>query len=264
MLEDLFYHPKIHSTLRQFDLDHKLRHLFRIFKERQSGVRTLRTGGAMAMFYDFSLLDEKWLSTELKVLSDVLEELQTKDVFYDIGADAGLYSVFTAKEGSQNGNESIVGFEPHPIRRSSFNRNLKLNDVRDDVRIVPECLSNYNGETQVDYAMINNPGDKTKRRGFNATVRRGDDLVENSEISPPTILKIDVEGAEGEVISGLSEALTRAECRALYVEVHDKVENFGWSRQEVYDCIEEMGYSITQIAVRETEDHEEKFIKATK
>lgn len=56
------------------------------------------------------------------VLSDLLRELRADDVFYDIGANTGLYTLFAAKNCLQG---SVVAFEPYPpnsdlLRRHSF------------------------------------------------------------------------------------------------------------------------------------------------
>lgn len=51
-------------------------------------------------------------------------------------------------------------------------------------------------------------------------VTRGDALIENKNLPYPSVIKIDVEGYEEEVLKGLLATLTRPECRAVFCEMH--------------------------------------------
>jgi len=50
----------------------------------------------------------------------------------------------------------------------------------------------------------------------------GDEFVLSGAFPIPTVLKLDIEGAEKVALEGLSETLRRDECRLVYVEVHPK------------------------------------------
>jgi FkbM family methyltransferase len=47
---------------------------------------------------------------------------------------------------------------------------------------------------------------------------RGDSIISREGLESPDVVKIDVEGAEGLVIAGMSNSLSR--CRRIYCEIH--------------------------------------------
>lgn len=75
------------------------------------------------------------------------------------------------------------------------------------------------------------------------------------------MVKIDVKGAEGLVIEGLSEVLSADECRLLYCEIHPPaqhrtgVTDYGYSVSDVLELIRELGFSIESINERGTDKH---------
>jgi len=79
-------------------------------------------------------------------------------------------------------------------------------------------------------------------------VKTIDQLVAAGEITSPSVVKIDVEGAELNVLRGGQTALTSENCRLLYCEVHpEKLGSFGGSYSEVINTIEKMGFQTTVI-----------------
>jgi hypothetical protein len=88
--------------------------------------------------------------------------------------------------------------------------------------------------------------DRSSNRIFTRS-EHGDRFIEKNRLQPPSIIKIDVEGAEGSVIDGLSNTIQRPECRLVYCEVHE---------QEVaYDTInsklESFGFDVSIIDERD-------------
>ncbi len=51
-------------------------------------------------------------------------------------------------------------------------------------------------------------------------VLRGDDFLDANSLRFPTVVKIDVEGHEYQVLYGLARTLSRPECRLLICEIH--------------------------------------------
>ena len=98
----------------------------------------------------------------------------------------------------------------------------------------------------------------------NIKKKRGDDLI--GDIEPPTIVKIDVEGAEVNVIRGMKKALSSESCRLLYCEVHTgsqggpSVEDFDGTVDELKELLKDCGFEISIFSNRNNEFH----IKATK
>lgn len=90
---------------------------------------------------------------------------------------------------------------------------------------------------------------------------RGDALVSGDDVPKPTVIKIDVEGAESLVIEGMKESLASEQCRLLYCEVHPSsdedpsIDDFGSSESELRELIHELGFDIEVIEQRERTYH---------
>jgi len=63
----------------------------------------------------------RWQS-ERERLTDILEDLCAEDIFYDIGANTGLYTCFAAKHCSH-----VVAFEPHLQNLVELRQNISRN-----------------------------------------------------------------------------------------------------------------------------------------
>lgn len=61
--------------------------------------------------------------------------------------------------------------------------------------------------------------DSAAEESISIEMRRGDDLVANG-VPAPDVVKIDIEDAEGRALRGLTETLSRDDCRYVQCEVH--------------------------------------------
>jgi FkbM family methyltransferase len=156
-----------------------------------------------------------------EVMNQVLLERLVKpgDVVYDVGANIGTHTLLLASLCAPTGK--VYAFEPWPPNLESLQTNLKLNNVR-NVQVISCALSDHSGEGWFQ------PGeDHSTGKLVRDSVRQGaslripvvslDDFAKSAE--PPRVLKIDVEGAEGEVLQGAGRLLL--ECRPFLIcEVH--------------------------------------------
>lgn len=90
---------------------------------------------------------------------------------------------------------------------------------------------------------------------------RGDDFIQTQNLLEPTVLKLNVEGVEYNVLSGLREVLSGSACRLVYCEVHrNHLETFGSSDKEVRELLESCGFELESLNDHGTKYH----LKATK
>lgn len=81
------------------------------------------------------------------------------------------------------------------------------------------------------------------------TVQRLDSLVAEHNLPVPSIMKIDVEGAELDVITGAKESLADSNCKIIYCEVHpSRIEAFGGSYEELGDQLSRLGFELEKLA----------------
>jgi len=139
----------------------------------------------------------------------LLIEIRPSDCVWDIGANVGYYSQRIASLASQ-----VVAFEPVP---ETFSRLSKL--ALPNTIFVNAALGDVRGVLPMSLA-----GDASSLAVLDSNiaevqVARGDDL----DLPQPNIVKIDVEGFEYEVISGMQSRLGAPECRAVFCELHFEV-----------------------------------------
>lgn len=206
----------------------------------------------------------KWrFDTESARIADVLSALQSGDVFYDIGANTGLYTLFASRHEPES---TTVAFEPYPPNTALLRKNVSLNNA-ENVVIQELALSNSDGSIQFDQPQVEDAGygsasiatdDSTG--AVDVPTKRGDELIAEGEIPQPNVIKIDVEGSEPLVIQGLEDALSSPECRLIYLELHlpdhpdrPSIEDFGSSVDEILDQLRSFGFEIELADEREYE-----------
>lgn len=188
------------------------------------------------------------LATEARVLNDFLERVNEDDVVLDIGAHYGLYTCLAQNRLSSAG--MVIAIEPYPPNYDSLKANLSLNEGQGEAHRL--ALSDENGEVEF-YEFDDRPGQTENALlphfdGANETTveaRTGDSLLADRE-RPPTVIKIDVEGAELKVLNGLERTIRRPECRLIYCEVHPfSFSMHGGSHEAVGRLLADHGYETT-------------------
>lgn len=158
--------------------------------------------------------------------------LRDGDVFWDIGANVGGYALIAgsiAREGTR-----VVAVEPAYANYAALCDNIALNGLGDVVMPLPVLLSDATGLATLSLTDLSAGAGVHTLEGiatqFLPTVERQimlcyalDDLVEQFELPWPTLLKVDVDGAEEAVLAGASRALARSEFRSALVEVEDRL-----------------------------------------
>ncbi|WP_331235238.1 FkbM family methyltransferase [Natronorarus salvus] len=196
------------------------------------------------------------------MLEDVLSEFESDDVFWDVGAHIGLYSCFAVNVLPE---DQVVAFEPLPDNLTRLRTNLAYNDANP---FVLDCaLSNDSGTAQFDNqwfsrtewdgkaSLATDPGESA----ITVPTRTGNELIANDDIPPPTVVKIDVEGAEGLVIEGMEEALVDDRCRLVYCEVHRSserrrsVEDYGGVPSDIEGTLERLRFESRRLIDRDRE-----------
>lgn len=153
---------------------------------------------------------------ELEEMAFALHFLRPTDVFADIGANVGSYSMIAgAAVGAR-----VHAFEPVPATFAALRDNVQLNGLGGRATLHPIGV----GERQATLAMtatadcenrLLDPGE-TVAGSIEVEVRRLDDVLANDV---PTLAKIDVEGHELGVLHGGPRTLGAPACRALIIEV---------------------------------------------
>jgi FkbM family methyltransferase len=148
-------------------------------------------------------------------------------VCYDVGANLGFFSVLLARLCGPTG--SVYAFEPVAGNAAMIRRNARLNRM-DNIRVLNVALSRTDGRGElilahhVGGAVLAEAGVPPDAAGCVVVQTRViDTLVERREIEPPDIVKIDVEGAEMDVLQGM-RAVLRTRSPIVVLELDDEAE----------------------------------------
>jgi FkbM family methyltransferase len=154
--------------------------------------------------------------------SAMLSCIRPGDCVWDVGANVGFYSELFALAVGPSGK--VVSFEPSPACVANLEERLRDRSAGASWAVVPVALSDADGdawlslgdgETAPNNHLTN--GDDTSAVRVDAV--RGDTLLAQG-YGQPAVIKIDVEGFEGEVLDGMGTVLAHPSLRAVCVEVH--------------------------------------------
>ena len=192
------------------------------------------------------LVRSKQAGGERHVLAALIDDLDGDEVVWDVGACVGTYACLIA---SRLSTGHVVAFEPEPVNRRRLGENLAENAADERWRISPYALSDDTGTASLasDFREFGAGHHYLTDAETDVTVetRRGDDLVREG-LSPPTVLKIDVQGAEGNVLSGLRETLPSVD--VVYLEVHtSKCHRYGYTPGDVERRLAGAGFTIEEL-----------------
>ena len=188
-------------------------------------------------------------------------------VFFDIGANIGIYSLFYAqvKEGN------VYSFEPSVFNLRQLAKNISVNKLSERITIVSNPLSETTGIAKfingsadeggalsafgVEYGHNGEPiiSDITYSvLGFSL-----DDLFEKNVLTEtPSLIKIDVDGIEHLILKGATKTLKSEKLKSLFIEVND---DFKEQAHQVKNILESAGFALKEKRHSEMVDGSEMF-----
>lgn len=150
-------------------------------------------------------------------MSFVLDTLKPGDLFVDIGANVGSYTVLASKVCGAR----TIAVEPDPGAAAALRRNIEVNGIADRVQVVEAALGASAGT--IDFTVgrdtmnrVAQPGDGAVRQ---VDIRTLDDVL-GGEV--PRVIKIDVEGFEADVFRGAAATLADYRLQSIVTECLDK------------------------------------------
>lgn len=194
------------------------------------------------------------------LLEDVIFRLaSTSSKFLDIGANMGFYSVGASMIGK---NLEVMAFEPNPSIRESLKQNIELNHVEKNIEILEFALSDFIGDATFSVPAFTGSGGGSLKNlhpeegspsEFSVKVEKLDNL--RSQTFGTDLIKIDVEGAEFQLIKGGIETI-RENRPTIVVELLRKwMKPFESTPQDVVDFLTEFDYicfAVGSITMKET------------
>lgn len=164
--------------------------------------------------------------------------------FYDVGANVGFFTVMAARLLGRNGR--IFCFEPLATNCRQIQHNAALNGF-ENISIKPVALGKIDGEAtfwtsaEPTWGKLASTGTLPDKMAgeIKVPVRRLDTIVADEKLPSPDVIKIDVEGAEVDVLLGATAILQRNR-PALLIELHG-------TNQAVAETLSGLGYQVKVI-----------------
>lgn len=171
----------------------------------------------------------------------IREKLKEGDVFVDIGANIGYFSILAASQCSCH----VIAFEPSPRELKRFYNNILLNKLRGYISVMTYGLSNENSLASFNVSNDANPGMNSlidlsayvKRRGrIDVYLFRFDDIFPQQLLDRNIVCKIDVEGFELSVLEGMGCSVKQMKNATFVVEISPQyLAKINRHPKEIYD-----------------------------
>ena len=201
-----------------------------------------------------------WESVEVESYRAFAAMLRAGDVVYDVGAHIGTYTLVALQRIGPDGR--VIAYEPHAFTRSYLERHVEWNGGAGRTLIRGVCCGASAGRAKF-YSVPN------RAEGMNGLVPVegfGESIIElvtlDLEVSSfeaiPNVIKIDVEGAEWEVLKGAEQTLLEFRPR-IALSLHPEVlKAQGISPEHILEWLAALGYGHEIVSV----DHEVHVIAA--
>jgi FkbM family methyltransferase len=184
-----------------------------------------------------------------------IDSFQEKEnlIFWDIGANIGLYSIYNSLK---NPKSTTIAFEPSSSNLRVLTRNISINNLEKNIKVVPIPLTNKENIFQemneghfIEGGALNSFGEKFDFEGkeFKPTMKYNllgttmNYFIENSILDIPDYVKIDVDGIEHLILQGGDKFLNNEKVKSLSIEIN---ENFKEQYDKVLNLMEKFNFKI--------------------
>ena len=194
------------------------------------GIQAVEISGGIlrgqTMFLDLQSEKDFWLGSYEKPLIEALKRISKKGMLsYDIGANIGYISLVMATLNGTQGK--VISFEALPRNLERLQKNIEINNLTQRISNVPKAVSEKSGKGSFlehasgamgKLAEANGRDEKYVSQHKIETIAL-DDYVFQGKNPPPNIIKIDIEGAEGQALIGMRRLLKESK-PSLLIELH--------------------------------------------
>ena len=174
-------------------------------------------------------------------------------IFWDIGANIGLYSIYNSLK---NPKSTTIAFEPSSSNLRVLTRNISINNLEKNIKVISMPLTNKKNIFQemkegqfIEGGAMNSFGEKFDFEGkeFQTTMKYNllgttmNYFIENHILETPDYIKVDVDGIEHLILEGGDKFLNNQKVKSLSIEIN---ENFKDQYEKVLDLMEKNKFRI--------------------
>ena len=159
---------------------------------------------------------------------DWINSFSDNSIFWDIGANVGVYSLFASKK-----NHKVFAFEPSAPNYFVLNKNIELNSLDKQISALNIALTSKNeiaylnmGDTTLGAALnsfksaVREDGDSFKVQYNQAALGfTMDEFISYYRLDIPNYIKIDVDGNEGDILNGMVNTIINPDLKSVLIEL---------------------------------------------
>ena len=176
---------------------------------------------------------------EFEDMSFLLHFLRDGDLFVDVGANIGSYTILASAEiGAKT-----IAFEPVKSTYINLINNISLNQISDKVEPLNIGVSNKKGSLKFtkSFDTGNHVANPDESEFESIEVDSLDSILANKN---PSLLKIDVEGFETEVLNGATDILQLESLKAIIIELNGSGNRYGYNDNDTHLKLLENGFKV--------------------
>lgn len=170
----------------------------------------------------------------------LLHFLRPYDLFVDVGANSGSYTLLAASKK----DVCVYSFEPDMAAYKRLTDNCKLNNYDSRINLFNVAVGEKSGNIKmtVDLDCMNYvlPDDCDTEKSQLVKIDTLNNLLRDMKAS---IIKIDVEGLELPVINGASDVLCNPHLKAVIMELNGSCLKYGYNEQDIINLFSDYGFS---------------------
>jgi FkbM family methyltransferase len=180
----------------------------------------------------------------------ILRVLEPRMIFFDVGANVGLFTVSAAKK---IGGKGVFAFEPCSSTNGLLKQNLQLNHLA-DVNIAQIALGESIGDGVLQVNARGKDGLNTLGKAShpeskvvgleNVRITTVDVFMKDHNVPRVDVMKVDIEGAELMMFHGARDLLKRVDAPLILYECGFLTKGFGYHPVEILWFLESCGYTF--------------------
>lgn len=182
----------------------------------------------------------------------LLRYLKEGSVFIDLGANEGYFSIIASRYVGANGR--VIAVEPQSRLRSVIDANIGANNCR-NIQLIRAAIFSQTGQVDIRLSSDRNTGSTSLYRTTKYLLPLEKvpsltlaELLEKNGIDHCDLMKIDIEGAEYDVLIGAEATLRQGRIRHIAVEFHNALlERHGSSARHLHEWIVSCGYQMNDV-----------------
>ena len=169
----------------------------------------------------------------------LLHVLRSEDLFIDIGANVGSYTILSCSAVGARG----IAFEPVPSTYKRLIENMRLNHLDEKVKSVNKGVGAQEGSIAftIDSDTTNHAlasGEQCENI-VNVEVTTLDAVLNDES---PSLAKIDVEGYETQVLEGAQETLKKETLHSVIMELNGSGSRYGYDESQILELMFDYGF----------------------